>query len=87
MLFHAQYDYSPDDRDRVHQRFKETGGLPPAGVTMLGRWHSVEGNRGFLIAESEDASAVTSWLHGWTDLLSFEVTPVLTDEQFKDVIG
>jgi len=30
---------------------------------------------------------VSSWLHGWTDLLSFEVTPVLTDEQFKDVIG
>lgn len=47
MLFHAQYDYSPDDRDRVHQRFKETGGLPPAGVTMLVAGTALKGTAAF----------------------------------------
>lgn len=87
MLMHVRYEYRPSDRDVVHDRFKETGAPPPSGVRMLGRWHSTEGNRGFLVAETDDAGAVATWLHDWTDLLSFEVTPVLTDEQFTDVIS
>lgn len=87
MLFCARYEYSTENRDAVHQRFKRTGGVPPAGVTMLGRWHSAEGNRGLLIAESDDASALATWLNEWTDLVSFDLTPLLTDEQFSEVIS
>ena len=87
MLFHVHYAYSTEDRDAVHERFKATGGVPPAGVTMLGRWHDAGGNRGFLVADSGDIDAVAGWLHEWSDLLSFEITPVLTDEAFSRVIG
>jgi hypothetical protein len=87
MLFHAAFEYFEADRDDVHERFRRTGGAPPAGVKMLGRWHSVEGNRGFLVAESDDSGAIATWLQGWSDLVSFEVTPVLTDEGFREIIG
>ncbi len=87
MLVHVSYAYSSDDRDTVHERFKETGGLPPDGVTMIGRWHGVDGNRGFLLAETGDPGALARWLQDWTDLVAFEVTPVLTDEEFSEVIG
>ena len=87
MLFYTHFQYSAENRDTVHQRFKETGGTPPPNVTMLGRWHSIEGNRGILVAESDDPSAIAKWLNDWTDLVSFEVTPVLSDEQFLKVIG
>jgi hypothetical protein len=87
MIFHAAYTYSTANRDRVHQRFKETQGAPPPGVTMLGRWHGADGNRGFLVAETADATALAAWLHGWTDLVSFEVTPVLGDAEFGEVIA
>lgn len=87
MLFHGCYVYSTDDRDAVHGRFKETGGAPPPGVEMIGRWHGTEGNCGFFLAETDDASALARWLQDWTDLISFEVTPVLTDEQFSEVIS
>jgi hypothetical protein len=87
MLFHISYEYPPEQRDDVHDRFRETGAPPPAGVEMTGRWHCIEGNRGFLVAESTDAEAVARWLQEWTDVLSFEVTPVLTDEQFTEVIS
>lgn len=53
---------------------------------MTGRWHSVEGNRGFLIAESSRADSIARWLQEWSELINFEVTPVLTDEQFLDVL-
>ena len=86
MIVHIAFDYLPDSRDEVHERFKQTGAPPPKGVTMVGRWHSAEGNRGWLIAETDDPAAVARWLQEWSDLISFEVTPVLTDEQFLAVL-
>jgi hypothetical protein len=54
---------------------------------MTGRWHCAQGLKGFLVAEASDAVAIAKWMQEWTDLLSFEVTPVLTDEELARVIG
>jgi hypothetical protein len=87
MIFHITYKLSPGRRNDAQNRFRETGGPPPSGVTMMGRWHCAEGLRGFIIAESSDAEAIGKWIQEWTDLLTFEVTPVLNDEQVARVIG
>lgn len=86
MIFHIAFEYTPAQRDKVHERFKQTGAPPLGGVAMTGRWHGVDGNRGFLIAESSDAEAIARWLQEWTGLITFEVTPVLTDGEFRDVV-
>lgn len=86
MIFHITFEYLPDNRAEVHAGFLETGAPPPSGVTMTGRWHCAEGNCGYLVAESPDAHGIARWLQQWTDLVSFDVTPVLTDEQFRTVI-
>lgn len=75
MLFHGIYEYSTANRDTVHKRFLETGAPPPNGVRMIGRWHSAEGNRGFFMAETDDAAAIANWLQDWSDLLTFRVDP------------
>ena len=87
MIFHIAFDYLPDARAEVHERFKRTGAPPPDSVAMVGRWHAAEGNRGWLICEVDVLDGFPRWLQEWTDLVSFEVTPVLTDEQFGAVIG
>ena len=55
-------------------RFLETGGAPPKGVTMLGRWHAMNG-QGFAISESTDAKAMYQSVSEWSDFLSLTVTP------------
>ena len=87
MLFHIAYEVSPEQRSVSLGRFKETGAPPPAGVTMMGRWHSLEGLSGFSVVEASDSQAIASWLHEWNDVVRFKVTPVLTDEQFAQVVG
>lgn len=87
MTFHISYRLSPDHRNDVQKRFKSTGAPPPGGVTMKGRWHSVNGNAGYIIAESTDIDAVGTWIQEWSDLLQFEVIPVLTDEQIGKIIS
>lgn len=66
-------------------RFLSTGGMPPAGVTLLGRWHGANG-KGVAIAETSDAKALYAWLAGWADLLSLEVTPCLDDAEGAEVL-
>ena len=87
MLFHITFRVAIEQRDACLARFKETGGPPPAGVTMLGRWHTLGGRVGFCVVEAEDPQAVAKWMQDWNDLISFEVTPVLTDEQFAQVVA
>ncbi len=87
MIIHITYQLSPERRNDAQRRFKGTGAPPPSGVTMTGRWHCAQGLRGFIVAETSDAEAIAKWLQEWTDLLSFEVTPVVSDEQLGRVIG
>jgi len=86
MLFMITYEISPENRDAVNKRFLETGGPPPTGAKMLGRWTS-PGGQGFCLAESDDMIAIGKWIHDWSDLMPFEVFPVLTDEGIAEVIG
>ena len=87
MKFHITYEFSPDDRDEIQAQFKATGGLPGEGVTMLGRYHAVEGLTGFILAESDDAIAIGKWMQEWTHLISFEVVPVVDDSDISEGIG
>jgi len=59
-------------------RFLETGGAPPEGVKMLGRWHGMNG-QGFAISESSDPKAMYRWVAQWSDLLPLTVTPCLEE--------
>lgn len=87
MLFMITYAFGPEQRDEAQSRFKSTGGGPPAGAKMLGRWHNVAGLQGFVLAESTDAVAIGKWMQEWTDLLDFEVIPVVNDEDVLKVLG
>ena len=67
-------------------RFLETGGAPPKGVQVLGRWHGM-GGQGFAIAESDDAKALFLWQTQWADLLPMSITPCLEDADAGKVLA
>jgi hypothetical protein len=67
-------------------RFLETGGTPPKGVVLLGRWHGMSG-QGFAITESNDAKAMFRYQAQWADVLAMTVTPCLEDEDAGAVLA
>jgi len=87
MLFMMSYSFRPGVRNEAQARFKETGGGPGPNVKMLGRWHCIGGQRGFVLAESSDSVAIGKWMQEWTDLLVFDVAPVLNDEDILKVLA
>jgi hypothetical protein len=87
MLFLVQWTLTSDTRDAVQNRFKQTGGPPPPGVKVIGRWHSLSQSSGLAIAEASDPVAIGKWCQSWSDLLELDVMPVADDEVTMRIIG
>jgi hypothetical protein len=87
MLFITHYRILPGNRDTAIARFAKTGGQPPKGVKMLGRWHDVADGTGFTVSEADDASAIARWSLEWSDLMEMDVRPALNDEQLGAVLA
>lgn len=87
MRFMTTYSLRPEQRDAALARFKKTQGAPPPGVKLLGRWHDAGGHRGFTLSEASDAQAIYRWVLEWSDLMTFDVSVVLDDQEFARALG
>jgi hypothetical protein len=86
MLFVVEWKFRPEFRDAANNRFKETGGPPPEGIEMIGRWHYAAGRQGLLVCKTDDAVALGKWTQNWTDHLDFRIHPVNDDEGVMEVL-
>jgi hypothetical protein len=87
MLFMITWKGRPETRNIAINRFLKSGGQPPSGVEMLGRWHVVGGAAGVAIAEASDPALMQRWALDWTDVFEMDVRPVITDEQAGPVLA
>ena len=84
MKFMVTWSTNPGHQKEATARFLETGGGPPEGVKMLGRWHG--SGMGYVLAETSDVKAIYEWVGRWQDLLQFVVTPVMEDAEAAEVM-
>ena len=56
-------------------------------MTVLQCWHSAGGHSGFVIAEADGVVPVGKWMQELTDLLTFDIAPILSDEEIQEVLG
>jgi len=73
-------------RDEAIERFKTTGGQPPKGAKLLGRWTAADFSGGFDLLESEDPKALTEFALMWSDLMELKIAPVVDDGELGDVL-
>ncbi|MGF6394195.1 DUF3303 domain-containing protein [Pseudomonas plecoglossicida] len=81
MLFIIHWTIAPENRNAAMARFAKTGGVAPANLKVLGRWHAVGQLLGFAVVESDDLNPVLQWTLDWSDLMQMHVYPAMTDEQ------
>jgi hypothetical protein len=87
MLFLCLWSYPPERRDQIQARFKATGGPPPEGVKMIGRWHGFGVGRGACVAETADEVPLAKWAQEWSDLMTLEIFPVLDDQNMAKLMA
>jgi hypothetical protein len=89
MKFMMTFSIKPEakGRDEAIARFKKTGGQPPKGAKLLGRWTQVDFSGGYDLLESDDVKALTEFALMWSDLMELKIVQVIEDmdldETFK----
>ena len=88
MKFMTTFSIIPESkgRDEAIRRFRETGGIPPKGVDLLGRWTRADFSGGFALVESDDAKVLTEFALMWSDLIQLSIVPVVDDESLATVL-
>jgi len=88
MKFMLTFSWKPDTKARAEgiSRFLKTGGQPPKGAKLLGRWTRADFSGGFDLLESDDAQALAEFSLMWSDLMELAIVPVLEDEPMAQVL-
>jgi len=66
-------------------RFLSTGGMPPAGVKLIGRWHGMNA-KGLAVVETRADKALYAWVATWSDLIEISAAPCLEDADAASVL-
>ena len=82
MLFMVIETFKDGGPVRVGERFAQSGRMLPDGVAYEASWLDHAGTRCFQVMSAPDRATLDVWIARWTDLVNFEVVPVLTSQQF-----
>jgi hypothetical protein len=69
----------PGAMREVVDRFLKGLGAPGEGVTLLGRWHSIDLSEGYSLFEASDPAALHRSAAPWADILDLKSVLVIED--------
>lgn len=81
MKFMLTWTLLPGSVKTAAEQFLASGGGEPEGVTLLGRWHNVDGSGGFSLYECNNLVALHLGATKWADLLEMTTVPVIDDAE------
>ncbi|WP_238010227.1 DUF3303 family protein [Dactylosporangium sp. AC04546] len=70
----------------VYARARASGRLLPEGLRYVDSWVEANLGRCFQLMECDDLTLLSTWIASWSDLVDFEVVPVLTSAQASSVV-
>jgi hypothetical protein len=82
VLFMVIEKFKDGDPAKVGERFAQQGRMLPEGVSYEVSWLDEAGTRCFQVMTAPDRASLEVWMARWSDLVDFEVVPVLTSKEF-----
>jgi Protein of unknown function (DUF3303) len=71
----------------VYRRFRDRGRLAPEGVTYVCSWVDHQLERCYQVMETEDRALLDQWIANWSDIVDFEVHPVISSKEAAERIA
>lgn len=71
----------------VYRRFRDEGRLLPDGLEHVASWVSEDVTRCYQVMECADRALLDEWIARWSDLVRFEVIPVVTSAEATERLG
>ena len=75
------------DAVAVYRRFRDSGRLAPEGLRYVSSWVDDRFERCYQVMETHDRALLDQWMANWSDLVDFEVHPVLTSSEAAEKIA
>ena len=86
-LYMVIENFKGGDALPVYRRFRDHGRLAPTGLSYVSSWVDRNFERCYQLMETEGAQLLVAWMARWSDLVDFEVHPVMTSAEAAETIG
>jgi hypothetical protein len=86
MLFMVIERFKGRDAKAVYRRLRERGRGAPAGLRYVDSWVEANFDRCFQLMECDDARLLQQWVVFWSDLVEFEIVPVVASSDTRATI-
>lgn len=85
-LYMVVEHFKNKDATPVFRRFREKGRMSPEGLFYLSSWVDHKLEHCYQLMESDDRALLDEWMANWSDLIDFEVIPVITSKEAAEKI-
>jgi hypothetical protein len=75
--------FRPGKVKELYQRFDEKGRMAPEGVKYINSWIDCDVKTCYQIMESPSEEKLNEWINNWSDIVDFELVPVITSAEAK----
>lgn len=65
----------------VYSRFRAQGRLAPEGLAYVTSWVTDDLRQCYQVMETDDRALLDQWIANWSDLVEFEVHPIITSAE------
>jgi hypothetical protein len=87
MLYMIVESFKNGDPAPVYRRFRAQGRMAPDGLAYVSSWVTADLTRCYQVMECDDPQLLEHWMGRWSDLIDFEVIPVVTSAQAVERVG
>lgn len=74
------------DAPAIYRRLREKGRMMPEGLEYVSSWIDVDLKICWQLMQTEDESLFQSWIDNWKDLMDFEIVPVRTSAEMREMM-
>jgi hypothetical protein len=78
MLFMVIETFRNQDARAIYRRLRDRGRSLPNGLAFVNSWVQADLGRCFQVMECDDVTLLQQWVVQWSDLVHFEIVPVVT---------
>ena len=87
MLYMVIEHFRNEDPVPVYRRFRDRGRLAGEGLQYVSSWVDEELRCCFQLMETTERRLLDEWMAHWSDIVNFEVYPVITSKQAADAVA
>jgi len=78
--------FKNQDAKAIYGRLRECGRMMPEGLKYIDSWVDPGFQRCFQLMETSDLRTFQEWIANWSDLMEFEIVPVVHSKDTRATI-